>query len=506
MVRRRGGGTGRGQDQGEKRQATTPVGGLYKDSRRNIQGDEEYDEEEEWTQVIHSKQKTPPTLSGSGSGPNQLNQPDLALVPGPSQNQTGQSDPARSYAGAASGTIPKSTHQSIRDEHTTRRAPFEGKWVTPPPEGSMRDDIQIEIRQINGKPFKGSIHIKEARYGIFENCLGFSSELLHGIRFGFSDYPLVKFKLKSQIDIDALQPIEYFDFKRTYRVGNVDKADILSCKIKGIRNDNVRVGEENDPDPNVRWVKVEWAEYSIQKEKIVSWLELYGEPVGHLTEDVHPDSDSESSPMGSGTYSIKMKLHSNIPQIIPMWGKRIRVYYRGVQKLCTNCYGNHPRRNCKSPKVRWIDYVLSFMEKHQDVPVELYGRWKKVVDEEFGEIIESPDGGAEDITATRPTSVVSRETVPDREKQSETATAINKSSMTVEEEDELAEYLNFGLSVSAARDMRQKEKELSDLKFQMRENRRATERGAINARGIHHQTKYGERPTPSGRGRGLTFN
>ena len=67
------------------------------------------------------------------------------------------------------------------------------------------------------------------------------------------------------------------------------------------------------------------------------------------------------------------------------------------------------------------------MEKHQDVPVELYGRWKKVVDEEFGEIIESPDGGTKDITATRPTPVVSRETVPDREKQSETATAINKS-------------------------------------------------------------------------------
>ena len=55
MVRRRGGGTGRGQYQGEKRQATTPVGGVYKDSRRNIHEDEEYDEEEEWTQVIHSK-------------------------------------------------------------------------------------------------------------------------------------------------------------------------------------------------------------------------------------------------------------------------------------------------------------------------------------------------------------------------------------------------------------------------------------------------------------------
>ena len=69
MVRKRGGGTGQG---GGKRQATTPVGGTYKDSRRNIQGDEDYDDEEQWTQVVHNKQ------SGSGSGPNQLNQPDNA--------------------------------------------------------------------------------------------------------------------------------------------------------------------------------------------------------------------------------------------------------------------------------------------------------------------------------------------------------------------------------------------------------------------------------------------
>ena len=45
MVRKRGGGTGQGQ--GGKRQATTPVGGTYKDAGRNIQGDEDYDDEEE---------------------------------------------------------------------------------------------------------------------------------------------------------------------------------------------------------------------------------------------------------------------------------------------------------------------------------------------------------------------------------------------------------------------------------------------------------------------------
>ena len=57
----RGGGTrgggGQNPDKG-KRQATTPIGGRYKDSRRNITGEEHYDdEEEEWTHVIHKNQR-----------------------------------------------------------------------------------------------------------------------------------------------------------------------------------------------------------------------------------------------------------------------------------------------------------------------------------------------------------------------------------------------------------------------------------------------------------------
>ena len=62
----RGGGGGKLGNRG-KRQATTPVGGIYKDSRRNIQGDEEYDDEEEWTQVIYSKPKSPSNQPQNGN-------------------------------------------------------------------------------------------------------------------------------------------------------------------------------------------------------------------------------------------------------------------------------------------------------------------------------------------------------------------------------------------------------------------------------------------------------
>ena len=118
--------------------------------------------------------------------------------------------------------------------------------------------------------------------------------------------------------------MEFFDFKRDYTVGGVSKSDILECKIKGIRNDGTAIGEN-------QWVKVEWAEYSLEEHEILTWLDLFGVPAGPLSEDVHPDSDSESDPTWAGTYSIKMRLRTDIPQLLPMWGKRIRIYHRGIQ-------------------------------------------------------------------------------------------------------------------------------------------------------------------------------
>lgn len=42
--------------------------------------------------------------------------------------------------------------------------------------------------------------------------------------------------------------------------------------------------------PNIRWVKIQWCDYAFDKHEILAWLEQFGEPVGHLTEESYPDS------------------------------------------------------------------------------------------------------------------------------------------------------------------------------------------------------------------------
>ena len=75
--------------------------------------------------------------------------------------------------------------------------------------------------------------------------------------------------------------------------------------------------------------------------------------------------------IGIETYSIKMNLTKNIPQLIPMFGKQIRIYYCGVSKLCSNCYDGHLPLHYRNEKVLWINYMLRFMEENPNIPEEM---------------------------------------------------------------------------------------------------------------------------------------
>ena len=87
------------------------------------------------------------------------------------------------------------------------------------------------------------------------------------------------------------------------------------------------------------------------------------------------DSSDDLPPVGNGIYSVLMKLNQDMPQLIPMHGKRIRLYYRGIVKRCTNCFGTHRRKDFKEEKVPWMKYVEQFINNYPEIPRESYGRW-----------------------------------------------------------------------------------------------------------------------------------
>ena len=78
-----------------------------------------------------------------------------------------------------------------------------------------------------------------------------------------------------------------------------------------------------------------------------------------------------------------MKLEHKMPQLIPMNGRRVKIYHKGIDKLCT---GTHRKSDCKEEKkVEWIDYVANSMALNREFPEEFYGRWKELVEKHQGD-------------------------------------------------------------------------------------------------------------------------
>ena len=283
---------------------------------------------------------------------------------------------------------------SNRVEKPVRKAVF----TTQKPDGAFRDEIVVEIQSLDEKPFKGTITPKEARLKIFEEILGFQQTELLGFYFSYSGCPIVTFKLKSQFNIDQLEPIQSFVLERKFKDQNEERTSTLQCKIRGIRSKQQN-SDYNYQDEGFRWVKIEGCEYRLEEKQILDWLSFYGEIKSELSEDTHEESEDSSDdfpPVGNGIYSVKMKLTKEMPQLIPMFGKRIRLYYRGIVKRCTNCFGTHQRKNCQNEKVAWITYVEQFTKIYPEVPFEFYGRWANLIKKQKPRVEEDLTIGAED--------------------------------------------------------------------------------------------------------------
>ena len=278
-------------------------------------------------------------------------------------------------------------------------------FTTKKPDGAFRDEIVVEIQTLDDQPFKGKITPKEARRTIFEEILGFKQEDLIGFYFAYSGCPIVTFKLKEQFNIDSLESFQEFKLERKIKIQNIEKTATLQCKIRGIRTKQNN-GNQNYQDKGLRWVKIEGCEYRLEEKQIVDWLSHFGEVKSEISEDTHEGSDNSSEdlpPVGNGIYSVQMKLERDMPQLIPMHGKRIRLYYRGIIKRCTNCFGTHQRKNCKEEKVPWIKYVEQFIGNFPEIPKESYGRWSNIIDglrpERDGDRTVRPEQKSQSITS-----------------------------------------------------------------------------------------------------------
>ena len=250
-------------------------------------------------------------------------------------------------------------------------------------DGPMRDEIEIEIQTKNGKKFTGSITPLEIKYNIYINALKFPDhDNFDGARVGFRGKLVATIKLITPINIDELSDVEYFEFNRTTSIRGKQTQEVIGCKIKGVRwqPNTVSAFPNPTPDDERTVVKIEGCDYQVPEEQIITWLSHYGEIKSDLEEDLFKDTNETGGNNRTGNYSIMMILEHKIPQLLPMNGRRVKIYHKGIDKLCTKCFGVHRKSECKAEKkLAWIDHVRHFIATNDFIPKELFGRWNDLV-------------------------------------------------------------------------------------------------------------------------------
>jgi len=295
-----------------------------------------------------------------------------------------------SYATVASGVSPPTRRASVasrqrgqNEENFSAGAPVPDQGHTTTTDGALRNHFTVDILRMNGEDFKGRISPVVALKLIFVQTLGFAPTELAGIIPGFKGNPTLLFKTKASFNIDEkFKGKSNFSFIRRIEQEDGEFTQTYDCLIRGVRV------EGSTTHQRYTWVKVEGAEYQVEPETIRKWLLNYGTLMTELTEDkvdFDVSSDEEELYQGvelkTGIYSIQMEIKNPIPQFLPVDGKRIKIYHKGIKKWCTNCFkATHLRTTCTSQRIEWLEYVDRFMVNN-NLDNSYYGKWLERVDD-----------------------------------------------------------------------------------------------------------------------------
>jgi len=171
--------------------------------------------------------------------------------------------------------------------------------------------------------------------------------------------------------IDNLPPRFTYDKEITLENGEIIKSTI-SCIVKGVRRQNV--------DDGTRTVIFEKCGWKLTHEQVSKWASFYGNVLTKVTEsqddDLDPDVRPEDNNVGCGNLQVTVKINKAIPQFLPMYGHKIRVYYKDIPRVCTNCYeAGHVRKSCTNTNKIWVHHVTEFISENERIPEECFGFW-----------------------------------------------------------------------------------------------------------------------------------
>ena len=94
--------------------------------------------------------------------------------------------------------------------------------------------------------------------------------------------------------------------------------------------------------------------------------------MGEERQETEDDQESQEILVGTGSYLVQIRLKCQIPNVIPMQGKKIKIWYPGVKVQCRWCYGYHKKEVKCEKKLSFPDYISEFKTTNQNLPDNMY--------------------------------------------------------------------------------------------------------------------------------------
>jgi len=211
----------------------------------------------------------------------------------------------------------------------------------------------------NGEEFKGGLD-RVACMKIWIQGLQLAEKLVYGIALvQIPKKPfLAEYQLREPVDLEEIPQ----KFEVTL-AGVVYTGELLMPKSKP-----PALGEEVE-------VTIKRTRFKLWPEDVQQWLVTFGKIVKA------PDfQDADDYPtIKSDDIVCTMVLRKHIPGLLPAFGRKMMVYYRGQPIQCGRCFEfNHIRKECENENIEWLAYAKYFLKENYATK-EMLGSWVDLI-------------------------------------------------------------------------------------------------------------------------------
>jgi len=248
--------------------------------------------------------------------------------------------------------------------------------------------VSIEVTKCNGNKFWGPLPDSVIRSIWTKTFRRNEKEIdVYNFKQVKNRHLEVNFELKKPMLISDISPTSDFYFYYKTLTGT-------NLMFATIRDYDYKVKSARIGDTVV--VSVLRTASEVRSSQMKEWLNHFGQ----IIEPHWYDKDSEN--LNTGNFHVKLQLKFDIPEFLPMFGTKARIFYPGMKKQCSRCYRiGHLQKFCSKNRIDWLDYIERLIDTGL-YPKNLFGNWIEVLDDRDGKIAPKRPYQAEEGTPIKP--------------------------------------------------------------------------------------------------------